>query len=378
MHLVGLAPLDLDRLCSRLDPRADVTPADVARLLEVPARLLAGAQDQGRAYRGLEKTAHDRRRGWPGPAPAGILRAMESSRLRVASAQLDCRLGQPAENLDKHLAMIAKAREQGVDVLLFPETSLTGFPHRPADDKATVHRNALREGSPVFDRIAETAGDMVVVCGFVEEAPAAQFYNACAAVTRDGIVYLHRKLNLATYGQLEEGKYFAQGRCVDAFPIGGDGSWTASTLTCADVWNPALVHLAALHGATLLLVPINSAEGAVSSEFSNPAGWDLVSRFYAMIYGMPLVLANRVGNEAGLGFWGGSRIVDPFGNVLAEASRDEEALIVADLDYDAVREARIQLPTVRDSNLALVHREISRIYGTAGAPLIARPRGRNT
>jgi predicted amidohydrolase len=287
-------------------------------------------------------------------------------RLTVGAAQLDTRLGELDANVAKHEAMIVEARRAGVELLVFPETSLTGFPHRP-DGGESVHRRALSYRAEALAALGRAAGDMTVVVGFVEEARAAQFYNSCVVLRGTERRYLHRKLNLATYGNLEEGKYFAQGRYVDAFEVVED-VWTASTLICADAWNPALVHLAALHGATLLLVPINSAEGGVSTEFSNPAGWDLASRFYAMIYGMPVIVANRVGTEAGLTFWGGSRIVDPFGEVIAEAPRDEEALISATLDYDAVRRARVQLPTVRDSNLALVEREIHRMSGLLGVP----------
>jgi len=185
-------------------------------------------------------------------------------------------------------------------------------------------------------------------------------------VSAGKLINIHRKLNLATYGSLEEGKYFAGGRYVQAFDL-PDPVWRLCVLICADAWNPALVHLAALHGSTMLIVPTNSAKDVVSSEFSNPDGWALATRFYAMIYGMPLVMANRVGEEAGLRFWGGSRIIDPFGDILAQGD-DSEALIHADVDYDDVRRARIQLPTVRDSNLALVHREISRLQQLIGVP----------
>ena len=90
---------------------------------------------------------------------------------------------------------------------------------------------------------------------------------------------------------------------------------------------------------------------------------------------MPVALANRVGTEAGVSFWGGSRILDPFGTVLAEAPRDEEALLTAEVDYESVRKARIQLPTVRDSNLGLVRREIARLEHLLGVPTSVR-RGR--
>jgi predicted amidohydrolase len=225
----------------------------------------------------------------------------------------------------------------------------------------------LRNSGAEVRRIADAARGMAVAFGMIEEADAAQFYNTCMVVRDGDILHIHRKLNLATYGGLEEGKYFAAGRYVDAFDL-QETLWRLSVLVCADAWNPALVHLAALHGVTLLLVPTNSAEDVVSSEFSNPDGWDRATRFYGMIYGMPIVVANRVGKEAGLSFWGGSGIVDPYGNMIEQAPRNTETLICADIDYADVRRARVQLPTVRDSNLALVRREMARLESLIGVP----------
>ncbi|MGH6611895.1 MAG: nitrilase-related carbon-nitrogen hydrolase, partial [Burkholderiaceae bacterium] len=144
-------------------------------------------------------------------------------------------------------------------------------------------------------------------------------------------------------------------------------SWRASVLICADTWNPALVHLAALRGTTLLLAPISSAVEAVGAEFDNPRGWDINLHFYALTYGMPVMMANRVGREGDLTFWGGSRILDPFGRTLASAANDEE-LVRAQLDFDDVRRARYLLPTVRDSNLPLIQRQLERLMNERVAP----------
>lgn len=292
---------------------------------------------------------------------------MQAAPLRIGVAQIDTRLATAKANLDKHLEYIERARAEGVELLVFPETSLTGFPHREGAGDGDVHRHALSRRSATIQRVLEAAGEMAVVVGLLEEAPAAQFYNSALVLGRGEQLHLHRKLNLATYGNLEESKYFAQGRYVESFDLVPD-TWRVSVLICADSWNPALVHLAALHGSTLLVIPTNSAEDSVGAEFSNPDGWDLATRFYAMIYGMPLVMANRVGTESGQRFWGGSRIVDPLGNVLAEAPHHEEALLTAEISYESVRRARIQLPTVRDSNLALVQREIARLEQLIGVP----------
>jgi predicted amidohydrolase len=274
--------------------------------------------------------------------------------LTVAVAQIASVLGDVAANRRKHLDVIDAARSGGVDVLVFPEMSLTG--HAAGPDTLSL---ALRRDKPVIAEIARASGAMCTVFGVIEEGPAAQFYNAAITVRDGAVLAVHRKINLATYGRLEDGKHFAAGSCVETFDLATD--WRASVMICADLWNPALVHLAAIQGATLLLAPISSAIEAVGADFDNPAGWDVNLRFYALIYGLPIAMANRVGREGELTFWGGSRIVDSFGRTLTQAKRDAEDLVRARVDFDEVRRARFLLPTVRDANLPLLQREIERI-----------------
>ncbi len=285
-------------------------------------------------------------------------------KLTAAVSQFASEIGDIDSNLKTHLAHIDEARSKSADVLLFPEVSLTG--HTASRE---VLRLAKRRDDPVIQRIADAAGDTLVVFGLIEEGPAAQFYNAAFAVQNGEIVFIHRKINVPTYGQLEEGKHFATGRYVESFPL--TAPWRGGLLICADVWNPALVWLTALHGATCLFVPISSAVEAVGAEFDNPGGWDTTIRYCAMMYGMPVLMSNRVGREDGLNFWGGSRILDPFGRELVRAGKDQQ-LITAELDFETVRKARYLLPTVRDSNLSLVMRETNRLGALLGVPDIVR------
>jgi N-carbamoylputrescine amidase len=274
--------------------------------------------------------------------------------MKIAVAQIASVQGDIEANRRKHLDVIETARGAAVDVLVFPEMSLTG--HGAGPDAL---RLALRTNDRVVGDIARASGRMCAVFGMIEEGPAALFYNA-AMVVRDGAVLaVHRKVNLATYGRLEDGKHFAAGRRVDTFDLAHP--WRASVLICADLWNPALVHLAALQDATLLLAPVSSALEAVGSDFDNPGGWDVNLRFHALTYGLPIAMANRVGLEGDLTFFGGSRIVDPRGRTLAAAEGGAEQLVSAEIDYDDVRRARYALPTVRDANVALVARELERI-----------------
>lgn len=280
--------------------------------------------------------------------------------LRAAAAQIDIALCDVDANVEKHLAWIEDARAAGVELLVFPELSLTGY-----KVGHTGYTLGLGASDPLLARLAKAAGDMTVVVGFIEEGHAAQFFCSAAVLHAGKVLFVHRKLNLANYGAMEEAKFFAVGRYVETFRL---PPFDGSVLLCADMWNPGLVHLSALHGATLLLVPTNSSLDHESGDFSKPTKWDTVLRFYAMIYGLPIVFCNRLGEEAGHTFWGGSRIVDAHGDIVAQAGREREELLVGEISFEQVRKCRYELPTVRDSNLGLIQREIDRLAHRVGVP----------
>ncbi len=284
--------------------------------------------------------------------------------LTIAAAQFASRIGDLEVNFAEHHRWVDEARAAGADLLVFPELSLVG--HYGAEGLLEI---TMKRDDPRLLELSRAAGDMILVAGFIEEGPAAQFYNAAGVYKHGRCIYLHRKINLPSYGKLIETKYYAQGRFVDTHAIGED--WRLGLLICADLWNPALTHLSFLHGATLLVSPISSGVEAVGEGFDNPAGWAATMHFYSMMYGAPSVMVNRVGPEQDLTFWGGSRILGPFGEPLAVAGSEPE-LIAAEIDYAEVRRARALLPTVRDSNIGLVARETDRLLERLGVPDIIR------
>jgi N-carbamoylputrescine amidase len=274
----------------------------------------------------------------------------EKAVLRVAAAQIETTLGDVAGNLGKHLEWIARAHAASVDVLLFPELSLTGYSLREAVARAALPVTA----TPILE-IARAASAMAVTVGFVERADA-RLYNSAVTIRDGRVLFVHRKINLPGYGRLDEDRWFAPGMRIDTYtPQPG---WSAASLICADLWNPALVHIAACHGAELLLAPVSSSLEAVDG-FDNLGGWATALNFYGMMYGLPVVMANRVGGESDLTFWGGSRIVDARGRTIANGGRSEE-LVIADLARRDIVDCRTRLPTIRDSNPLLVHAELGR------------------
>jgi predicted amidohydrolase len=79
-----------------------------------------------------------------------------------------------------------------------------------------------------------------------------------------------------------------------------------------------------------------------------------------------MVFVNRVGTEGKLRFWGGSHVVDPWGNVVAEAPLNTEDLLTVDIDLDAVRQRRMQVPLIKEARLGLIEREIKRLIAEGG------------
>lgn len=262
--------------------------------------------------------------------------------LKVAAAQVASRLGDIEANLASHLTVIDEAKACDVDLLLFPELSLVG--HGGGHDAL---RLAQDMGGHAVQRLLGAAGTMVVGFGLVESSPEGLIYNSQVLVGNGRVLACHRKVALATYGRLDDGLYFARGDRLGLCEVAP--GWTAAMGICNDLWQPSLVTTAMMAGPQVLLAPVSSAIGAVCPGFDNPGGWDINLRFNAMTWGCPTVMANRVGDESGLVFWGGSRILDAFGQEIARDTGATEQLVCASLDLVSMRQARFSLPTLRDA-----------------------------
>jgi predicted amidohydrolase len=121
--------------------------------------------------------------------------------------------------------------------------------------------------------------------------------------------------------------------------------------------------LQALDGASLL---VNVAAGPSRAPGSSAGlaaieGWHKMQDTYALLGTVPLAFCNRVGNEEGLTFWGGSRLLAADGSIVVQAPLWDEALMVGTLNSDDLRMQRYGLPLLSDERLELVRRELDRI-----------------
>lgn len=267
------------------------------------------------------------------------------SRYHVGAAQMNCHLGDVDANLGTHRELIGDGRRRGLDLLVFPELSLTGYDLGPA-----VAEVAMTAENPRLLELARECGDMLVIVGFVERLALGEYANSAACLWRGSVIAVHRKINLCTYGGHEEGKLFGRGNRLTQIETGGLSS---SVLICADLWNPGLAHAAMLKRPDIILAPINSALGMVEGEFDDEANWLACLRFYAMMYATPIVMAHRDGDEGASRFWGGSCIVGVDGHVMARAEPGQ-GIVSAVIDRQDIAKARFAMPTHRDANTPLV------------------------
>ncbi len=281
-----------------------------------------------------------------------------ATKLKVGVAQVNPRLGDVEANLEIYEKRIFEAEKAGVDLLVFPELSLTGYHLRDM-----VPMVALRQDSPWLRRLQELSYRVPFVAGLVEESPDFRFYNASFLLAQGKVQWVHRKVYLPTYGMFDEQRYFARGSRVQSFrgPFG-----CLAILICEDLWHPSTIYLAALDGALMVLCPSSSPLRGISDgaeQDDNARYWELINRMYAETFSLFLVYANRVGFEDGVGFWGGSEILDPFGQRLAKASYYEEDFIVAGISLEVARRKRIASPLLRDEDLDLTINELMRVRG---------------
>jgi NAD+ synthase (glutamine-hydrolysing) len=283
-------------------------------------------------------------------------------KLTVAVTQLNTKLGNVAHNLEHTLEFTRQACQQGADLVVFPELSLTGYVLQ--DLVPTVAMRPTRD-DPTFKHLLDASNEIDMVVGFVDEDRRNRFYISSAYLSRGEVLHIHHKVYLPTYGLFDEGRFFAWGDGIRAFDtrFGRMG-----ILICEDFWHASPPYLLWLDGADLFLFTSASpGRGLSSAPQLESAHWvEQINRAYASLFTSFVIHANRVGYEDGLHFWGGSTIYDPNGTLIEQAPYDVEHMIVREIDLGQLHRTRARLPLLRDERTALVARELNRIAGKEG------------
>ncbi len=280
-------------------------------------------------------------------------------KVKIGLAQITPKLGDVEANLALHLQQIEEAADQGVELLVFPELSLTGYRLQDLTYSVAIRPTV---NDPVFGRLLEASRDLDLVVGFVEADKRQKFHIVGAYLSGGELVYMHRKVYLPTYGMFDEGRYFAWGNSLRAFDT---RFGRVGILICEDFWHISPPYLLWLDGADILILTSASpGRGVATEQKIGSAKWvEHINQAYASIFTNFIVHCNRTGFEDGVNFWGGSTVFDPEGVLIAQGPYYEEALVTARLDLNQIRRTRTRLPLLRDERVALTMREMERIVG---------------
>ncbi len=278
--------------------------------------------------------------------------------MRVVLAQIDCLLGDVDENLRRAKEIIARAKSEGADLIVFPELSLAGYALGELSNNVAIEARS----EPIVS-LAEEAGETGVVVGFCEEGRGFHTYNSAAYLEGGSLLHLHRKLYLPNYRIYEERKHYNPGQSLRAFDT---RLGRMAMLICNDAWQPCLPFIAVQDGAQVLIIPANSGVYPYPELLDTREYWRDITRFYARMLESYVIFVNRVGEEGNLIFPGYSHVVDPWGRVVAEGPGREEALITANIDLDNVRRRRREVPLVKEARLALLSKELNRLAEEGG------------
>ncbi|MGA3288739.1 MAG: carbon-nitrogen hydrolase family protein [Candidatus Bathyarchaeia archaeon] len=258
-------------------------------------------------------------------------------KIKLALAQISSKRENKEANLQKIETLTLKAKEQGADLAIFPEMTLTGYVVRDQ-----FYELAETIPGPTVEKVEALAKKtgIHVIFGMPElsEKTRATVFNTAVFVGPKGLIGKYRKMYLPTHSVFEEKRYFRPGYQTAAFQteLGNIG-----LCICYDIFFPEVLRLTRLKGAQLI-VCISASPALRRSYFETLTCARAIENTVYLAY------VNLAGVQDGLQFWGGSRLVSPTGDVLAKAKYDEEDFVTCEVDYNDLRMAETFIPTLKD------------------------------
>jgi len=270
----------------------------------------------------------------------------------------------PDRNLAHAIEQVRAAARQGANVICLPELFRTQYFCQRED--AALFDLAEPVPGPTTQAIADVARaeHVVVIASVFERRAAGVYHNTAAVLDASGaLAGIYRKMHIPDDPLYYEKFYFTPGDLGFRAFLTEFGKIGA--LVCWDQWYPEGARLTALQGASTLFFPTAIGWHPAEKEQYGAAqydAWRTIQRAHAIANGVYVAVPNRVGHEtgdvrgnaasgAGLDFWGGSFICDPFGIVLAEAPHDREAILIAEVDVKKMEDVRRNWPFLRDRRI---------------------------
>src|SRR5918998_2177850 len=249
--------------------------------------------------------------------------------LRVGLAQINATVGDIRGNARKVSDGIARARDEGAALVVFPELALTGYP--PED--LLLKTSFLDAADVALRELASQTHGIVAVVGYPEKAE--DVYNTAAVLADGEVVATYRKMYLPNYGVFDEQRYFQAGAEAAIVEVNGV---PLGLSICEDIWEPGPPAMTeALAGAQVI---VNLSASPYRAGYGRARERMLVQRAVDNL--AAVVFVNTVGGQDELVFDGHSLAIDQDGRVLARCPQFEESLAYCTIDPREVSAARLR------------------------------------
>lgn len=280
-------------------------------------------------------------------------------KLKVALVQQSC-CGEREKNLDRSVELIRSAAADGARLIVLQELHAGLYFCQTEDPDLFDQAEAIPGPSTaLLGNVAAELGVVIVASLFERRAPGL-YHNTAVVFDLDGsIAGTYRKMHIPDDPGFYEKFYFTPGDL--GFTPVSTSIGTLGVLVCWDQWYPEGARLMALAGADLLIYPTAigwDPNDATDEQERQREAWIISQRGHAVANGLPVLAVNRVGFEespepshGGIRFWGSSFIAGPQGEILAEASRDREEVLMVDVDLGRSETVRRIWPFLRDRRI---------------------------
>ena len=248
--------------------------------------------------------------------------------IRIAAVIFNAPVNRTQQNLARMLPWIEKAKEEGANLICFPELNVTGYSTDPVikDSAETIPGTISRQ----LEQMARTA-EIVILAGMAEKDENGRLFACHLVVSPAGISGVYRKLHIAP----PERTLFSPGNRVPVFKFTG---FNLGVQLCYDAHFPELATRMAVDGADVVFMPHASPRGTPPQKLDS---WMRHLTARAFDNGVFIVACNQVGeNQKGLDFPGIALVIGPSGDVLKKNISGSEAMIVSDLKADVLAAVR--------------------------------------
>ncbi|MCP4148827.1 MAG: hypothetical protein GY757_13860 [bacterium] len=276
--------------------------------------------------------------------------------MKIRAIQFSPTLGNISKNLDFHLKEIDNAIADNIELIIFPELSISGY-HM----KDILFEITMKPEDEFMLKFKELSRKIDILIGAPLEEPVGIIYNCGLYFSKGELLHNHRKVQLPNFGMFEEQMIFKAGDSFKSFRV---GEFTCGIIICREILFPSIAYLYYLQGVDFLIGISNSPYRGISDVpdgFPALKLWERLGEVFAINHHQHYVFVNRTGFEDGIGFGGGSFYAAPGKGIIKKAAYFEADSFDFEISPEAVRKSRLGGNYLRDEKPEIILKELKRI-----------------